>query len=232
MKKKVLLLMLSTIGPYVLWAQNNCSKFYPMEEGTSYQYTMYNKKDKPDGTIDYLVSEVNSSGGETYATMQLKFEDEKGKNVMQTDYNITCTGNGVKIDFESLFPAQMRSQYENMGMEMDITGTDIQLPNDLSVGQSLEDAHMNVSMDTGVMKMKVDIETTDRKVEAKESLTTSAGTFDCYLITEKNRSKVMMANQEFSNKVWLAEGVGMVKQESYNKSGKLMGRMELTKFSR
>jgi len=42
---------------------------------------------------------------------------------------------------------------------------------------------------------------------------------------------MMMANQTFPSRLWLAEEVGMVKQESYNKKGKLMSNTILTKFS-
>jgi hypothetical protein len=35
-----------------------------------------------------------------------------------------------------------------------------------------------------------------------------------------------------SAKQWLAEGVGMVKQESFNKKGKLTGYTELTAFTK
>lgn len=216
----------------LMHAQNNCSAFYPMEEGATYEYVHYNKKDKVEGTTAYEVTEVSDSGGETYATMLLKYSDSKGKNEYETDFKITCTGDGVKIDFESMFPSQMQQQYENMNVEMDMTGTDIQIPNDLSVGQTLDDANVTVSMDMGAMKMKINVETTDRRVEAQESVTTTAGTFDCYLITEKTKSKVMMSNTELSNKLWLAKGIGIVKQESYNKNGKLMSRMELSKHSK
>ena len=229
--KFLLYITLICICPSI-FGQNNCSKYYPMEEGSTFQYTMYNKKDKVEGVTDYVVSEVSSSDGNTTATMEVTFTDDKGKNVLESDYKITCTGDGVKIDYESLFPSEMKKQYEGMGMEMDITGTDIQIPNNLSAGQNLEDANVNVSMDMGAMKMKINVETYDRKVEKTESVTTEAGTFDCYLITEKSKSKVMMSNMETSNKVWISEGVGMVKQETYGKNGKLMSRMELTKFSK
>ncbi|GGD73165.1 hypothetical protein GCM10011412_08570 [Maribacter cobaltidurans] len=203
-----------------------------MEEGSTFQYTMYDKKDKVEGVTDYVVSNVENEGSNTTATMKLTYTDDKGKNVLESDYNITCTGTGVKIDYESLFPSEMRKQYEDMGMEMEITGTDIEIPNDLSAGQTLDDANVKVSMDMGAMKMNINVETFDRKVEKMESVTTPAGTFECYLITEKSKSKVMMANMEMSNKVWISEGVGMIKQESYGKNGKLMSRMELTKYSK
>lgn len=79
------------------------------------------------------------------------------------------------------------------------------------------------------MKMNMTMEMVDRKVEGKESLTTSAGTFDCYVISYTTEMK-MGLNTMFKNKEWIAEGVGMVKSENYNKNGKLMGYSELTKI--
>lgn len=231
MKKIALFALTLVIGFNLAAAQDGCSKYYPMEEGKSFQYTMYDKKGKTDGVTNYTISKVSTEGETTSATFDFKFTDKKGKELFNSNYEISCSGEGIKIDFESLFPAQMMQQYEDMGVEMDITGTDIQLPNDLSVGQILEDANLSISMNMSGIKMNISVDQTNRKVEKKESVTTSAGTFDCYVITETNISKTMGAAMEMNNKLWLAEGVGMVKQESYKKNGNLVTRMELTKLS-
>lgn len=230
MKIKYILSLLICYTATNIFAQSKCSRFYPLEEGTSFQYTLYNNKDKVEGTTDYLVTDVHNADGNTNATMKLKFTDSNGKNIIESDYKISCTDSGIKIDFQSLFPTQMKQQYEDMGMEMDITGTDIDIPNNLTVGQTLDDSNINVSMSMTGMKMQINIDNYERKVQDKETVTTAAGTFDCYLLTEKTKSKIMMANQEMSSKTWLAENVGMVKQETYNKKGKLISRMELTEF--
>ncbi|WP_422860910.1 hypothetical protein ACOKFD_09005 [Flagellimonas sp. S174] len=213
-------------------AQENCSSYYPMVQGASYAYDLYNKKNKLEGTTSYVVSNVQNNSGNTYATMNLKYEDAKGKNAFESDYNITCTGDGIKIDYKSLFPSQMRQQYEEMGLEMDITGTDVEVPNNLSVGKELSDANVNVNMNMSGMSMKIEVNTTDRKVVGKESVTTPAGTFDCYVIAANISSEVMMTKQQIKDKLWLSEGVGMVKQETYNNNGKLMSSMVLTSHSK
>jgi hypothetical protein len=41
----------------------------------------------------------------------------------------------------------------------------------------------------------------------------------------------MGMNRTFPSRLWLAEGVGMVKQETYKKDGDLMSRSELTAFT-
>jgi hypothetical protein len=231
MKKTALYLFVLTFGMSSLTAQDICSKYYPMEEGSSFQYTMYDKKGKTNGITDYIISNVSTDGGTTSATFDLKFTDEKGKEVFNSNYNISCTDGGITIDYQSLFPSQMMKQYEEMGLEMDISGTDIQLPNDLSVGKELEDANVSIAMSMSGIKMNITVDQFNRRVEKKESVTTPAGTFECYLITETTTSKTMGATQEMNNKLWLAEGIGMVKQETYKKNGNLMTRMVLTKRS-
>lgn len=232
MKKSVTLITAFVFVFNFTIAQNSCSKFYPMEEGTSFQYTNYDKKGKTEGVLNYSISSVTDNGSSTTATFDMKFVDKKGKDVFNSNYNITCENGVIRIDYKSLFPSEMMQQYTEMGIEMDITGTDIEIPNDLSVGQELADANVSIAMSMSGIKMNTTVDQTNRKVEKKESITVAAGTFDCYLVTETNISKTMGASIEMNTKQWLAEGVGMVKQESYKKNGNLMSRMELTKFSK
>jgi hypothetical protein len=232
MKKASTLILLALFTSTFGFSQDNCSKFYPLEEGTSFQYTNYSKKGKEDGTVDYTISNVSNESSATVATFDLKYTDKKGKEVFESNYKITCENGTVRIDYESLFPSQMMQQYSDMDIEMDITGTDIELPNDLSVGQELPDANVAVTMNMGGIKMNIEVNQTDRKVEKKESITTPAGTYECYLLTETNVSKTMGATIEIDSKLWLSEGVGMVKQETYKKNGNLMSRTELTEFNK
>ncbi|MEO9891618.1 hypothetical protein [Aurantibacter sp.] len=232
MKNISLTVILSLLFIGVSFAQESCSKFYPLKEGSTFEYTNLDKKGKVDGTINYLISEVRSVGTATAATFNLKFKDKKGKQAFETDYTFSCENGIVKLDYESLFPSQMMKQYTEMGLEMDISGTDIEIPNDLNVGQELPDANVTMAMSMSGINMNVSVDRTNRKVENKESVTTSAGTFDCYILSELNTSKAMGANIEFQTKTWLAEGVGMIKSETYKKNGNLENKMELTKYSK
>jgi hypothetical protein len=203
-----------------------------MEEGTSFQYTMTNKKGKTEGITDYSITNVENTGGVTTASMNMKFTDEKGKEIFVSDYKLSCTGDVVKIDYNSLVPAQMMKQYTDMGVEMEISGTDIELPNDLSVGQGLDDANVAMSIKMPGMNMNIKVDQLNRIVEKKESVNTPAGTYECYVITQDNVSETMGVKQTMQSKLWLAEGVGMVKQETYNKKGDLMSKSELTSFKK
>jgi hypothetical protein len=208
----------------------NCSKFYPMEEGTTFQYTNYDKKGKNAGLADYRVSEVSTDGNSTEATMAIALQDEKGKAIYNSSYRFSCSDNKVSIDYQSLLPEEMMGQMGDM--EMEITGTDIELPNELTVGETLPDANVTMTMDMAGMKMKTVVNIINRKVEKKETVTTAAGSFDCYVIYSDNQTQAMGMNKTFPSRLWLAEGVGMVKQETYSKKGEMMGRTELTSYTR
>ncbi len=229
MKKIVFLLGFILVLSSFVTAQE-CSKYYPMIEGTTLQYTNFNKKGKSEGVATYMVTNVETSGDVTNATMAIELKDEKGKEIYKTDYNFTCSGNMVTIDYESLVPSSMFEQYE--GMEMDISGTDIELPNNLSVGQQLSDANVSVKISMSGINMNTTVDMVNRKVEKQESITTPAGTFNCYVIYSDNMMKAMMVKQSMPSRVWYAEGVGMIKQESYNKAGKSIGTTLLTAYSK
>ena len=88
-----------------------------------------------------------------------------------------------------------------------------------------------MSMSMAGMKMKTVVNMINRKVEKKETVTTPAGAYDCYVVYSESQMETMGMNKTFPSRLWLAEGVGMVKQESYQKDGDLMSRTELTAFT-
>ncbi|MDF4220953.1 hypothetical protein PXC01_05090 [Maribacter sp. M208] len=230
MKIKLFIPLLFLAATISLYSQDNCSKFYPMNEGVSMEYTNYNKKGKVEGVSLYKVVKAVNNGNATNATMAIDLKDNKGKNAYSTTYNLTCTGNMVTLDYESLLPTEMMEQYGDMDIE--ISGNDIEVPNDLSVGQKLNDANVAMKISMSGINMNMTVDMTNRNVEKKESIRTPAGTYDCYVLYSENRSKMMMANQVYPSRVWLAEGVGMVKQETYKKNGDLMSSTLLTSHSK
>lgn len=230
MKIKLFIPLLFLAATISLYSQDNCSKFYPMNEGVSMEYTNYNKKGKVEGVSSYKVVKAVNNENATNATLAIDLKDNKGKNAYSTTYNLTCIGNMVTLDYESLLPTEMMEQYGDMDIE--ISGNDIEIPNDLSVGQKLNDANVAMKISMSGINMNMTVDMTNRNVEKKESISTPAGTYDCYVLYSENRSKMMMANQVYPSRVWLAEGVGMVKQETYKKNGDLMSSTLLTSHSK
>jgi hypothetical protein len=206
------------------FGQNSCSKYYPFVEGKTFQITSYDKKGKKATVVDYNITNVTNNT----ATFNTIIYDDKGKEVTTTSYNIACENDAISIDFNSLISPELLEQYKDM--ELDVTGTNIEIPNNLTVGQSLKDADMIMTIKMGGLNMNMTMQLTDRKVDARESVTTSAGTFNCYVISYTTQVK-MGLSQTYMAKDWIAEGVGMVKSESFNKKGKLLGYSELTQVS-
>ena len=212
--------LISTIS----YGQNSCSNYYPFIEGKTFQITSYDKKGKKSSIVDYNITNVTDNT----ATFNTKIHDAKGKEVTTTSYDITCENDAISIDFNSLISPELLEQYKDM--ELEVTGTNIEIPNNLSVGQDLKDADMTMTIKMGGMNMNMTMQLMNRKVDTRESITTSAGTFDCYVISYTTEVKMGLKQTNMA-KDWMAEGVGMVKSESYNKKGKLLGYSELTQIS-
>ncbi|WP_100614934.1 TapB family protein [Confluentibacter citreus] len=225
MKTKITLLVLMLLVSMTTISQNACSTYYPFKEGAKFQITSFDKKGKKESVVDYEIASIKNN----VATINTKISDDKGKEISTASYEMTCNGDGISIDFKSLMNPEMLKQYKKMEVEM--TGTNIELPNNLSVGQNLKDAQLNMAINMGVMKMNMSIDMVNRKVNAKESLTTAAGTFDCFALSYNTEMKIGI-KQSFEVKEWISEGVGAVKSETYNKGGKLLGYSELTSISK
>jgi hypothetical protein len=195
------------------------------------QLTMYNAKGKMQGMVEYYINNVTTTGDATVANMSMKLIDKKGKEIQGSEYEATCKDGVVSIDFKSLMNQSMMAAYGEE-MDYDITGTNLDIPNDLSVGQTLPDAEIIIKMSMSGMNFNMSTIITDRKVLDKESITVPAGTFDCYVITQTTRIKSMAANQSRTSKQWIAEGVGFVKSEDYNKKGKIANTSLLTAISK
>ncbi len=96
------------------------------------------------------------------------------------------------------------------------------MPSNMNIGQALPDAQMTMKASMNgmeVMSMKFDI--TERKVEAQESITTDAGTFDCFKLSQKTTSDMMFVSKTYKTVDWVAVNVGSVKSETYNEQGVL-----------
>lgn len=205
--------------------QNACSEYYPFSQGTISEITTYDKKGKVSAITNYTITE----SGSDKATITMRMNDKDGELITESNYGMTCNSTGIDIDINSMYSPQLFAQYENM--ETNVTGSDIILPNNMKIGDELPDAEMNVSVDMGGVSMNIDVMMLDRKVVDEESVTTPAGTFDCVVIEYNSKIK-MGLERKGSAKQWIAKGVGMVKQEDYNKKGKVTSSTLLTAFTK
>ena len=228
MKTQHILIILAIFIGLPSLAQSSCSKFYPLFDGASTQLSMYDKKGKLTAIVEHTVDSVTSTAEGDTAIMTQKLIDDKGNLVSSSNYNILCSAGVVSIDFNSLSRPEMMQAFGEA--ETEITGTNIDLPNDLTVGQELPDGGINIAISMSGINMNMQIDIINRKVEGTETITTPAGTFDCFIISSTTEMK-MGTRMTRHSKQWIAEGVGVVKVEDYKKNMKLENTGLLTAFS-
>ena len=115
-------------------------------------------------------------------------------------------------------------------MEMKVDGLDLEYPGMLQPGQTLNDGNIQISfMSSGMTMMTMSVRIYNRKVEGIESVTTPAGTFECYKLTFDSEVKTILKMTTKSVQ-WIAKNVGAVKTETFDKNGKSLGTTELTDF--
>lgn len=226
--KTVVLLFLLVSFTSLSYAQ--CNPYFELKEGASWEMSSYNAKGKPQGSTFYKVKSLEQSGDEFSAVIDFQIMDEKKKEVMTSELDLTCEDGTLHYDMRRFIPQQSMEAYGQMDME--ITGDNLEYPKSLSVGDELKEGRMNMKISGEGMpfEMNFKIEVKDRKVEAKESITTPAGTFDCYKISSITSTKTI-GNIEAKSVEWIAPGKGVVRTESYNRGGKMMGYSELTKYT-
>ncbi|WP_299258866.1 hypothetical protein [uncultured Aquimarina sp.] len=211
-------------------AQNNCSQFYPSKAGTTITIHHFNHKNKLTSKTSYEVLDVNSSGSRSKITMSMYLSDaKKQKKITEAQFTVTCDGGTTTLDPESIISPNLFNQYKNM--KYSIEGKGIDIPNSLSVGQELPDGQVTMSIDAGVMSIDMTVDLKKRKVESQEIITTSAGSFNCYLITYINETNMSMGmKQTFYIKQWIAKNIGLVQQETTKPNGKLISKSILAKL--
>jgi hypothetical protein len=120
------------------------------------------------------------------------------------------------VDMKMSIPTQPGGPSANSDVKAD--NIYMEYPTSMSVGDALKDASMHMDMENNGMKQSIDMEVFDRKVDAKEKVTTPAGSWDCFKISYKSKVRIktmgigMPMNIEGTE--WFAPGFGVVKTQS------------------
>lgn len=198
----------------------DCDAYFPTDEGTMFEMTSYNGKDKMQGMTRSTVTDISNDGGFS-ATVKVESFDKKGKENYTSEYGIACKDGNFKVDMRSMMSGDNMSSME--GMEVDVEADELAFPSNMEVGTDLPDASLKVTMQSAGFSMAgMQIQIVNRKVLARESMTTPAGTFDCIVVSQDVNTK-MVVGIKASSKIWYAKGVGAVRTESYNGNGKMTG---------
>lgn len=218
----------------------DCSKFLFLQKDKTIEVTIYDKKGEPNGRQVYQIKDVSSSGGATTGTINSELFDKNGNSKGKANSTLVCNGGEMRIDMKLLLSPQQSQQF---GLSAEANGTNglLSYPNSMKVGDQLPDGNLTIDASKSgppgpgsppapgnggpppppgfgkSMTMVIN----NRKVEAQESVTTSAGTWDCFRISFKSKVTIKTGPIGFPVNVegveWYAPGFGIVKTQ--NKAG-------------
>jgi len=212
-----------------------CNTFFPLKENVRYEYELYDKKEKLSGRMAHTIKNVSGSDNDMRATLaQELFDIKNGDKISSSELEWTCKDGVLHFDMKSMNLMMDNTQQMNLsdgGMSVEVTGDELDLPSNLDVGQTLRDVSYTIKMSMGTLTlMNKTFVVKDRKVESQESVSSPAGSFDCYKVSftttdDKGRNSMKSA-------VWYAKDSGLIKSENYNESGKVTNRQVLVKVSK
>jgi hypothetical protein len=210
------LLLLSALLSSLIAPAQDCLGYYFLQNNKTIEMAILNKKGEQNAKQVYRVSNVSNSDGSTTADLASEMFDKKGKSMAKGNAKIKCTGGIMMVDMKMSIPTQPGGPSANSDVKAD--NIYMEYPTSMSVGDALKDASMHMDMENNGMKQSIDMEVFDRKVDAKEKVTTPAGSWDCFKISYKSKVRIktmgigMPMNIEGTE--WFAPGFGVVKTQS------------------
>lgn len=226
--KKILYSALFAFAAITASAQ--CNQYFVLQEGSEWEYHTHNPKGKLTGKNQQQVVKFSKTGSGYVAKVNSTVTDEKGKELMKGNLEFKCENGTLLMDMRNFISQEQMQAFSSY--EMNVEASNLEIPSSLSVGDKLGDGSLTITAKGTPFPMKLTVTISDRKVEGKETITTPAGTFECFKITSKmtmeNQMGMKITTQMVTNE-WIAPKVGTVKSESFNKNGKSTGYTILAK---
>ena len=210
--------------------QDICDELYLFKEGYYMKQADFNSKGKQTGTSEFRVLDISKQDGAVTSTVQMKIDDGKKKSepmVYEVEYQ--CKDQTLYIDLTSLGAETLQGMNT---AEIRIDGEGMAYPSNLKVGMKLPDVSQTIDIILeGMGMMKTTMTAYDREVLGKENITTAAGTFECFKISNSFTIK-MVVSSSFTTITYFNSEIGTVKSEFYNRNGKLKSYSEVIEFSK
>jgi hypothetical protein len=222
MKKTVLfLLIFMFIQGMIVFAQD-CVPYMPMKQGAIWETQHFDAKKKITSTVKSQVKDITTNGSSVKMFIEAETFDSKGKTLGKNKYSAGCNNGVFYLDMRGNMDQNGMSNFKDM--QVTINADNLNFPVNPQAGQTLQSGQFSLEAQMPGMpngfKMTVDVY--NRKVVGTESITTPAGTFECIKISYDMKT-FMMAEIITKGVEWYAKDVGLVKSETYDSKGKLIG---------
>jgi hypothetical protein len=227
-KKGLLLVCLFCLGLFV--NAQDCTMYFPDRVGSTREMKSYDQKEKLSSITRQEILEKIENGNDILVKVRSSSFDKKDEEIYTGDLELLCEGGIFKFDLKSYLDPATLASYEEMGVE--ITSDNLVYPSNLNAGDKLPDGALKMVVKSGnATIITITLNISNRKVESRESITTDAGTFTAYKLSYDVTSKMGFITTNSSVVEWMAQDVGLVRSETFNKKGKLMGYSVLTAYS-
>jgi len=195
----------------------DCSTYLFLQKDKTIETTIYNKKGELNGKQVYQVSDVSTNGGTKTGKLASEMFDKKGKSITKANSSVQCNGGVFSIDMRMMLPQQQAEQSNQSETQVTGQGNFIEYPSGIKVGDQLKDGSLAMDIKRGGMTQSLTMQITERKVLAQESVTTPAGTWDCFKISAHSHLSIKTGpigiplNYDYTE--WYAPGFGVIKSD-------------------
>ncbi len=229
--KKILVVAIACLFTFLISAQECHNAVLFSKEGAKLEYTDYNKKGKKNNTTVHETVSLTTVDGKVDVKIKLSITNGKKDEDFTMDYDASCENGTFSVAMVRFFSTSSLGQYGG-SMSVEVDGSILSFPAEMEENTELNDGNVTVKVGNGNMTLvTMEMDITNRKVHANETITTPAGTFDCTKVTYDYSAKFGFVKTKGSGTEWYDKDKVLVKSESYNKKGKLIGYNELTKIN-
>lgn len=231
--KKMLLAIVALLACHTTQAQYFCTT-----QGTELHYVNYDEAGQSLSNETVTVyNVVKNASGESAQYLAKIVTNKTKNNTSYTLYNWNYDGNVTTCQEDLMYGPYIKSdsdpaKYDSkarqaMAEELKLKGDNsFTIKKHASAGESIPDR--TYSLISNMLKNEINI--SGAAYMGEEKVSTTAGKFDCIKISYLKRTKIVLKTETVRVTEWYAEGIGLVKSESYNTKGEPDGKTILVKI--
>lgn len=231
--KKMLLAIVALLACHTMQAQYFCTT-----QGTELHYVNYDEAGQSLSNETVTVyNVVKNASGESAQYLAKIVTNKTKNNTSYTLYNWNYDGNVTTCQEDLMYGPYIKSdsdpaKYDSkarqaMAEELKLKGDNsFTIKKHASAGESIPDR--TYSLIFNMLKNEINI--SGAAYMGEEKVSTTDGKFDCIKISYLKRTKIVLKTETVRVTEWYAEGIGLVKSESYNTKGEPDGKTILVKI--
>ena len=191
--------------------------YFMNKEGMVLTFVNKDAKGKVTGYSNATVTKVEGNATNCTVSYETMVMDAKKKPLLSKpiQMKVNIVNGAAQLD-----PAALVG---TLSEGMQVSGGSLSLPNNLSVGDVFDDYTVNIAI--GPVKSTSTF--SGIKVIAEETLDVGGKAIACMVVESVVSSRVIGIKTEVIQKVWYGRSIGIIKNESYDKKGKIQTIQEL-----